>query len=204
MHVFVWTTPNGYKPLILLEELGLPHTIVPVNLGQGEQHRPEFLALNPNGRIPALVDDDAGVRVFESGAILIYLAEKEGKLLPAAGQARASVMEWLMFQMSGVGPMIGQLGHFLTAKREDPYPLDRYRGEVERILGVLDGQLGKGDHLAGEYSIADIATYPWIAPLPRYGMPLDRWPNLVRWVGAVGARPAVQRAMAWKPPAPAA
>jgi GST-like protein len=197
-----WTTPNGFKPIIMLEETGLPHRITPVDLTKNQQNSPEHLKLNPNGKIPALIDtldDGKSVHVFESGAMLVYLAEKSGAFLPREGQARADALAWLMFQMSAVGPMLGQWGHFRGAKREDTYALDRYAAESERVLGVLDKRLGEVDHLAGEYSIADIATFPWVAALPRFGKSLDAFPHLARWVAAVGARPAVARAMAWKP-----
>ncbi len=200
--LYTWTTPNGFKPLIALEELGLPYRATPVNLSKDEQHGAEFLALNPNGKIPAIVDRGGGgheVRVFESGAILVYLAEKAGRLLPKEGQPRADALAWLMFQMSAVGPMFGQWGHFLRAKRDDAYAFERFEHEAARILGVLDGQLAKETYLAGDYSIADIATYPWLRSAETYGMSFERVPNVRRWLGEVGSRAAVQRAMAWKP-----
>ena len=196
-----WTTPNGFKPIILLEELGVPYRVTPVDLTKNQQNEPAHLKLNPNGKIPAVIDGEGadGVHVFESGAILIYLAEKHGRFLAKAGQGRADALAWLMFQMSAVGPMMGQWGHFRGAKRDDAYPLDRYEKETRRVLGVLDTQLGAGEFLAGEYSIADVATYPWVSAAPRFGLTLEAWPHLQRWVDAVGARPAVARAMAWKP-----
>ena len=202
IELHTWTTPNGYKPLILLEELAVPYRVVAVDLSKNQQQTPAFLALNPNGKIPALLDmaDDAEtVHVFESGAILIYLAEKFAQFLPTNGQARADTLTWLMLQMGGVGPMMGQWGHFLGAKREDAYALERYAQESKRILGVLDQRLATQPYLAGEYSIADMATYPWIAAAPRFGLTLEAWPNLERWCKAIAARPAVSRAMAWKP-----
>ena len=196
--LYTWTTPNGVKPIIMLEETGLPHRIVPVNIGKDEQFAPEFVRINPNSKIPAMVDD--GVRIFESGAILIHLAEKAGKFLPASGQARADVLGWLFFQVGAVGPMFGQLGHFRGAKREDPYPLERYQKEVERLAGVLDKRLGEAEYLGGEYSIADMAMIGWARALGSYlKFDMSRWPNLSRWIDAVVARPAVHRAIAWKP-----
>jgi len=202
LDLYLWTTPNGYKPLILLEELGAPHTLHPVNLGKGEQHSPDFLRINPNGKIPALVDG-AGtpeqVFVFESGAILIYLAEKFGRFLPPSGQARANVLAWLMFQMGGVGPMFGQLAHFRGAKEKIDYAIDRYRNEAERLYGVLDKRLGESAYLAGEYSIADMATYPWANAFGFLGIEREKFPNVGRWLDEIAARPAVAKAMAYKP-----
>jgi len=196
-----WTTPNGFKPLILLEELGVPYRVTAVDLTKNQQSEPAHLKLNPNGKIPAILDGDGGetAHVFESGAILIYLAEKYGRFLAKGGQARSDALAWLMFQMSAVGPMMGQWGHFRGAKRDDTYPLERYEKETQRVLGVLDTRLGAGEFLAGEYSVADIATYPWVSAAPRFGLTLEAWPHLQRWVMVVGARPAVARAMAWKP-----
>jgi GST-like protein len=200
LQLYTFATPNGWKASIMLEELGLPYEVKLVHLGHGEQKQPAFLAINPNGKIPALVDNDAGVTVFESGAILIYLAEKTGQLLAPSGHARASALEWLMFQMSAVGPNMGQLGYFArTAKEKLPLAIQRFTDEVVRIFEVLDKRLGEVEYLAGEYSIADISTYPWIA----LGMvqleansPLPPLPNLRRWVLTVGERPAVKRGMA--------
>ena len=197
--LYTWTTPNGYKPMIMLEELGLEHRLVPVNIGEGEQHAPDYLRINPNGRIPALVDRSAEgskpVVVFESGAILIYLAEKTGKLLPASGPERYEVLEWLMFQMGGVGPMLGQASHFLRAEEKRPYAIDRYVNESRRLYGVLDGRLGEEEYLAGDYSIADIATFPWVRNPSIFGFSLDELPNVKRWVSAIAERPAVERAL---------
>ena len=191
-------TPNGTKVPIALEELELPYQVHRVDLGKGEQKRPEFLAINPNGKIPAIVDSDGPTTIFESGAILIYLAEKTGKLLPASGQARADVLEWLMFQMSAVGPMFGQVGYFARAKEPNPPALERYVNEAKRILGVLDGQLARREYLAGGYSIADIATWPWVKlALPMLAaMGGGEFPHVAQWVERVGARPAVQRGVA--------
>ncbi len=196
--LYAWTTPNGYKPLILLEELGLEYRLYPINIGKGQQHTPGFLRINPNGKIPALVEG-AGtadqIVVFESGAILIHLAEKAGRFLPTSGQPRATVLSWLMFQMGGVGPMFGQLGHFMMAKEQIEYALNRYRKETERLYTVLDGRLAEAEYLGGEYSIADIATYPWAGALDRFGIPRESYPNVARWLDKVGERPAVAKAM---------
>jgi GST-like protein len=200
--LYTWTTPNGYKPLILLEELGLAYEIKPIDIGADAQKTPEFLRINPNGKIPALRDHDppnGPVTVFESGAILIYLAEKTGKLLPASEPGRSRVIEWLMFQMASVGPMLGQLGHFRRAAPEQiPYAIERYQKEQERIYKVLDGRLAESEHLADEYSIADIATFPWISGATRLGVDTAPYPNLARWEQAIKARPAVTRAYAAK------
>ncbi len=196
--LYTWTTPNGLKPLVMLEETGLPYRAIPVDIGKGEQFAADYVRINPNAKIPAMVDD--GLRVFESGAILIHLAEKTGRFLPEAGQARADVLGWLFFQVGSVGPMFGQLGHFRGAKREDPYPLERYTKEVERLAGVMDARLGESEYLGGEYSIADMATIGWARALDSYlKLDMTRWPNLSRWIAAVVARPAFRRASAWKP-----
>ena len=199
--LYFWTTPNGYKPLIFLEEAGLAYTLKPVNISKGDQFKPDFLKISPNNRIPAIVDQDASfeatdvpLSVFESGAILQYLAEKSGKFLPASGPARSQVLQWLNWQMGGIGPMFGQYHHFVHYAYEDlPYAKERYTKEVERLLGVLDKQLASSEFMAGEYSIADMATYPWIVgKLETF----KGFPNVQRWVDAIAARPAVQRAYA--------
>lgn len=196
----VWTTPNGYKALILLEELGVPYTPHWVNIMKGEQHAPEFLAINPNHKIPAIVDRDAGVTVFESGAIAIYLAEKTGRLLPPSGPDRYTALEWVFFNVGGTGPMIGQLAHFSKyATEQVPYAIDRYRKETERLLGVLEGRLGQVPFLAGAYSIADPMNITWARTAGGLGIDLARYPNVTRWLGEVEARPAVARALALKP-----
>jgi GST-like protein len=189
-------TPNGRKISVMLEECALPYEIVKVNLAKREQFTPEFTALNPNQKIPAIVDGD--VTLAESGAILIYLAEKVGRLL----EPRYPVMQWLMFQMAHVGPMLGQAHHFrLQAKEKLPYAIERYEKEAARIYGVLDRQLGKSDYLAGEYSIADIATYPWVMRYFNFGVELDHYAALKAWAARIGERPAVQRGMEiLKPP----
>lgn len=197
--LYTFTTPNGRKPAILLEELAMPYTIHSVNISQGEQFDPEFLAISPNNKIPAIVDRDShNLAVFESGAILIYLAEKTGKLLPNRGEERIKAIEWLMFQMASVGPMFGQLGHFRNAAPEKlPYAIDRYEKEALRLLGVMEGQLAKTPYLAGDYSIADIATFPWVAAAKTsyMGLTLEAFPQVQRWIEALKARPAVQVGM---------
>jgi GST-like protein len=197
---YVWTTPNGYKALLLLEELGLLYTPYWVNIMKGEQHRPEYLAINPNHKIPAIVDRDAGVTVFESGAIAIYLAEKAGRLLPASGQERYTALEWVFFNVGGTGPTIGQLGHFVKfATEQVPYAIDRYRKETARLLGVLDGRLGHVQYLAGAYSIADLMNITWARAAERFGVDLAPYANVSRWLSEVEARPGVARALARKP-----
>ncbi len=201
IEVWSWPTPNGHKVHIALEELGLPYTVVPVNIGKGEQFRPDFLAITPNHRIPAIVDPDgpggATVRLFESGAILVYLAERAGRLIPADPVARLTCLQWLMFQMGGVGPMFGQYNHFANYATETlPYAVERYRNEVRRLHGVLEKRLSEADYLAGEYSIADIATFPWVRNPDRRGVDLSEFPSVKRWHDAIAARPAVQRGVA--------
>ena len=198
-----WTTPNGHKVTIFLEETGLPYKIVPVDIGKGEQFAPEFLAIAPNNRIPAIVDTapaDGGapVSLFESGAILLYLAEKTGKLIPADLRDRAEVLQWLFWQMGGLGPMAGQNNHFRYAAPEKlAYAIDRYTKETNRLYGVLNKRLADRPFLAGDaYSIADIASYPWIVPYERQGQSLDDFPHLKRWFEAIRARPATERAYA--------
>ena len=209
IELYTHATPNGHKVSILLEELGLPYRLHLVDLVKGEQMSPAFLAINPNNKIPAIVDPEGPegqpITVWESGAILIYLAEKAGSaLLPAASTARYATLQWLMFQMAGVGPMLGQAGHFtIYATEKVPYGIERYVGESRRLLGVMDRQLGAHAHLAGDdYSIADIATFPWtqsalrIEGLASGSGELDAWPNVVRWRRQMLARPAVQRGLA--------
>ncbi|MBO6669391.1 glutathione S-transferase N-terminal domain-containing protein [Parvibaculum sp.] len=201
---YTWTTPNGRKVSIMLEETGLPYEVHPVNLGKEEQFAPDFLKLSPNNRIPAIVDRDADsgpVSIFESGAILIYLAEKTGKFLAPKGEQRAKTLEWLMWQMAGVGPMLGQANHFInTAPEQIPYAIDRYVGEAARLIKVLDKRLGESQFMGGDYSIADMATYPWLKVA--FDLITQAKPNVVgeganvrRWLEEVGARPAVQRGM---------
>jgi GSH-dependent disulfide-bond oxidoreductase len=200
IELYYWTTPNGHKITIFLEEAGLPYRIVPVNISKGEQFRPEFLRISPNNRIPAIVDDaPAGggrpVSVFESGAILQYLAEKTGKFLPQDLHSRIEVMQWLFWQMGGLGPMAGQNHHFgQYAAEKIPYAIDRYVNETHRLYGVLDRRLTDRQFVAGDYSIADMASYPWVVPYERQGQKLDDFPNLKRWFETIRARPAVVRA----------
>jgi len=195
-----WTTPNGHKITIFLEETGTPYRIFPVNIGKGEQFTREFLAISPNNRIPAMVDHDppdggAPLQVFESGAILVYLAEKTGRFLPADIRGRTDVMQWLFWQMGNLGPMSGQNNHFSNyAVEKLPYAMDRYRNEVNRLYGVLNRRLADRSHVAGEYSIADMAIYPWIVPYERQGQKLEDFAHLQRWFEAIRARPAVVRA----------
>ena len=197
--VWTWPTPNGHKVHIALEELGLPYRVVPVNIGAGEQFRPEFLALTPNHRIPAIQDPDGpgGVplTLFESGAILIYLAEKAGRLIPEDPIERLVCLQWLMFQMGGVGPMFGQYNHFAAyAPEKLPYAITRYGNEVRRLHRVLEKRLSEAPFLAGaEYSIADIATFPWIRNPDRRGIDLAEFPAVLAWHDRIAARPAVQR-----------
>ena len=195
-----WTTPNGHKITIFLEETGTPYKIFPVNIGKGEQFTREFLAISPNNRIPAMVDHDppdggAPLRVFESGAILVYLAEKTGRFLPADIRGRTDVMQWLFWQMGNLGPMSGQNNHFSNyAVEKLPYAMDRYRNEVNRLYGVLNKRLADRAYVAGEYSIADIASYPWIVLHERQHQNIDDFPHVKRWLEAIKARPAVVRA----------
>lgn len=195
--LYTFTTPNGRKPAIMLEEVGLPYNSIKIDIRKGDQFTPEFVAINPNSKIPAIVDQDTGITVFESGAILIYLAEKTGQLLPSEPANRIKVIEWLMFQMASVGPMFGQLSHFRNyAPEKIPYAIERYEKETLRLFGVLDGELAKQEFIAGDYSIADIATYPWVAAYEFLGVTLDNHPNLKGWVETMKNRPAVQKGMA--------
>jgi GST-like protein len=202
LEIWTWPTPNGQKVHIALEELELPYTIVPVEIGKGEQFEPAFLAINPNHRIPAIVDTEGpGGRfaLFESGAILIYLAEKAGKLIPAGAAERYTCLQWLMFQMGGVGPMFGQYNHFgVYAPEKIPYAIDRYLNESNRLLRVLDKRLTETAYLAGhDFTIADIATFPWIRSMVRREiLSLEATPGVARWYEAVGQRPGVARGMA--------
>ena len=199
--VYFWPTPNGYKVTVMLEELGLKYNLVPVNIGKGDQFKPEFLKISPNNRMPAIIDPEGPggkpFAIFESGAILMYLAEKHGKLMPAEIRGKYEVIEWLMFQMASVGPMLGQAHHFrLYAPEKLQYAIDRYTNEARRIYNVIDKRLGEAAYLAGEYSIADIAVYPWLVPHNLQGQNLDVTPNLKRWYEHMRNRPAVQRGFA--------
>ena len=197
-----WPTPNGHKITIFLEETGLAYRLHPVNIGKGEQFQPDFLKIAPNNRMPAIIDlapadGGAPLSVFESGAILVYLAEKTGKFLPTDTRGRSRVLEWLFWQMGGLGPMAGQNGHFTQyAPEKIPYAIDRYVKETNRLYGVLDRQLAHHEFVAGAYSIADMACYPWIVPFERHGQKLEDFPNIKRWFAAMQARPAVVRAYA--------
>jgi GSH-dependent disulfide-bond oxidoreductase len=195
--LYTFTTPNGRKVSIMLEEIELPYNVHKIDIIKGEQFTPEYIAINPNSKIPAIADSDTGINVFESGAILIYLAEKTGKLLPTDQKNRFQVIEWLMFQMGGVGPMFGQLNHFKRfAPEKIPYAIERYEKETLRLYSVLDRQLADNEYISGDYSIADIATYPWVAIYEMQGLTLDNYPNVKRWVETVKQRPAVARGMA--------
>ena len=193
--LYTAATPNGHKVSIALEELGLPYTLRVLDLAKGEQKTPAFLAINPNGRIPAIIDHEAGgFAVFESGAILIYLAEKTGRLMPTDVQGRSRVIQWLMFQMGGVGPMMGQANVFFRYFPEKIQPaIDRYQGESKRLLTVLDGHLEDHEYLAGDYSIADIANWAWVRTHRWSGVDVSDLPHLQRWLDAIRQRPAVQR-----------
>jgi GST-like protein len=201
IELYYWTTPNGHKITMFLEEVELPYTIVPINIGAGDQFKPEFLKIAPNNRIPAIVDHapaDGGepVSVFESGAILLYLAQKTGKLIPADLRDRVEVVQWLFWQMGGLGPMAGQNHHFCQyAPEKIPYAIDRYVNETGRLYAVLDRRLSDRSFVAGSsYSIADIAAYPWIVGYERQGQKLEDFPNLKRWFETIKARPATVRA----------
>jgi len=195
-----WPTPNGHKITIFLEETGIPYGIVPVNIGAGDQFKPDFLKIAPNNRMPAIVDHapvdgKAPVSVFESGAILVYLAEKTGRFLPGDLRGRFEVLQWLFWQMGGLGPMAGQNHHFSQyAPEKLPYAIDRYVGETARLYAVLDKRLADREYVAGVYSIADMASYPWVVPYQRQGQDLNNFPHLKRWFEAIQARPAVVRA----------
>jgi GST-like protein len=200
--LYYWTTPNGHKITMFLEETGLPYNIVPVDIGSGAQFAPAFLAIAPNNRIPAIVDHDpegggAPLSVFESGAILLYLAGKCGRLLPADLRGRVAVTEWLFWQVAGLGPMAGQNHHFSRYTPEKiPYAIERYVRETNRLYGVLNRRLADRAFLAGDYSIADIASYPWIVPHERQGQRLEDFPHLQRWFNTIRDRPATVRAYA--------
>lgn len=201
IELYYWPTPNGHKITIFMEEAGLPYQVHPVDIGNGDQFKPDFLKLSPNNKMPAIVDPDGPdgkpLAIFESGAILMYLAEKTGKYPPASIRERYQVIEWLMFQMAGLGPMLGQAHHFRGyAPEKLPYAIERYTKEASRLYGVLDRRLAGQDYVAGEYSIADMAIYPWIISHERQGQNLADFPYLKRWFERVGARAAVQRGIA--------
>jgi GST-like protein len=202
IELYTWGTPNGRKVSIMLEECGLAYNTHKINIGTNtEQFTADYLKINPNGKIPSIVDTDgpdgAPISLMESGAILIYLAGKTGKFLPKTDRERYKALEWLMFQMGGVGPMFGQVHHFVrSAKEKVPYGIERYSKEKDRLYGVLDKRLGEMPYLAGEYSIADIATYPWVSRHEWHNTNLNDFPRVKRWFDAISARPAVQRGMA--------
>jgi GST-like protein len=200
IELYTWGTPNGRKVSVMLEECALAYNVHKINIGKDEQFAPEFLKLNPNGKIPAIVDsegpDGKPISLMESGAILLYLASKTGQFLPADARGRWAVTEWLMFQMASVGPMFGQCHHFLRAAKEQiPYGIERYTREKDRLYAVLDKRLGEQAFLAGDYSIADIATYPWVSRHEWHKTDLAQYPNVKRWFDQISARPAVQRGM---------
>ncbi len=200
--LYYWTTPNGHKMTIFLEETGLPYRIFPVNIGKGEQFKKEFLAISPNNRIPAMIDHDppgggAPISVFESGAMLLYLADKTGKFIAQDLRGRTETIQWLFWQMGNLGPMSGQNNHFSNYAAEKlPYAMDRYRNEVNRLYGVLNRRLADRDFVAGEYSIADMASYPWVALHERQHQKIADFPHVKRWLDVIAARPAVVRAYA--------
>ena len=199
IRLYAWSTPNGFKPLILLEETGLPFELKPVDLRAGRQSEPAYLAVNPNGKIPALTDDDCDgepLTLFESGAILLYLSEKTGQFLPSGSAQRFRVTQWLMFQMAAIGPTLGQLGFFARSEPRTPVAIERYRHESERLIGVLEAHLAQHDWLVDRYSVADMAMFPWIRACDALGLDLSSAPHLVRWRDTIASRPAVQRALA--------
>jgi GSH-dependent disulfide-bond oxidoreductase len=198
--LYYWPTPNGRKVIIFLEEAGLPYGVTPVNITTGDQFEPEFLKISPNNKIPAVVDHDGPdgtpISLFESGAILIYLAEKVGRFYPTPPHKRYATVQWLMFQMGSVGPMLGQAHHFRRyAPEEIPYAIDRYTNEATRLYKVMNGRLSEAEYFAGEYSIADMAIYPWTLSHEAQGQKMEVFPNLMRWYEDVGARPAVRKAL---------
>jgi GSH-dependent disulfide-bond oxidoreductase len=200
IELYTWATPNGRKVSVMLEELGLPYSVHPVNIGKDEQFKPEFLAISPNNKIPALIDPEGpgGQRLalFESGAILFYLAEKTGRFLPTEPGPRYRTMQWLMFQMGGVGPMFGQNHHFRLESVHDAYGLERYAKETARLYGVMNTHLAGSEYFADDYSIADMAIFPWVARYPRHKTDLADFPHVKRWYDQLNARPAVQKGMA--------
>ena len=202
IQVFSWPTPNGHKVHIMLEECGLSYQAIPVNIGAGDQFQPDFLRISPNNKIPALTDPDGPdgqpISLFESGAILIYLAAKTGKFMPTSDREKYEVLQWLMFQMGGVGPMLGQNHHFRQyAPEKIPYAIERYTNEAKRLYGVMDRQLASHAYIAGaNYSIADIAIFPWLRNWANQGMDWNDYPHLKEWFDRIGERPAVQRGVA--------
>jgi len=199
IQLYTWGTPNGKKASIMLEEIGMPYEVHPINIGQGDQFKPEYLAINPNNKIPSIIDPDGPggkpFTLFESGAILMYLAEKSGKLWPADLRQRYTVIQWLMFQMGGVGPMFGQANYFYRLEEKIPFAIERFHKEALRLYGVLEKALGKNEFLSGEYSIADIATYPWVWRHEIHHVRLEDFPSVKRWYDSISDRPAVKRGM---------
>jgi GSH-dependent disulfide-bond oxidoreductase len=199
MQFYTWATPNGRKVSIMLEEVGLAYEVHAVNLGQGEQFKTDYLAINPNNKIPAIIDPEGPggkpLALFESGAILMYLAEKTGRLWPRDARERYEVIQWLMFQMAGVGPMFGQANYFFKLAEKVPYAIERFSQEALRLYRVLDKQLAEHEFLAGDYSIADIATYPWVGRHEGHHVELEEFPNVKRWFDTISTRPAVKRGM---------
>ncbi len=192
--LYYWPTPNGWKVTIFLEESGVPYRVVPVNIGRGDQFKEEFLKISPNNRMPAIVDTETGESVFESGAILLRLAENTGQFLAAKGAERTAALEWLFWQVGGLGPMAGQLSHFTNyAPEKIAYALERYANEYDRLISVMERRLKHTEYLAGAYSIADMAAWPWVKPYERFGLSLDPYPSVRRWFESIGLRPAVQR-----------
>jgi GST-like protein len=200
IQLYTWATPNGRKVSIMLEEVELPYEVHPINIAKGDQLKPEYLAINPNNKIPAIIDSDGPdgkpLKLFESGAILMYLAEKTGKFLPQEMVKRYEVIQWLMFQMGGVGPMFGQANYFYRLEEKVPFAIERYYKEAIRLYKVLEQTLGRRDYLAREYSIADIATYPWVGRHGGHNVKLEDFPNVKRWFDVISQRPAVKRGMA--------
>lgn len=200
IELYYWPTPNGWKISIMLEECGLPYVVHPVNIGKGDQFKPEFLAISPNNRIPGIVDPDGPdgrpISIFESGAILQYLGRKAGRFYPADERSRVEVDQWLFWQVGGVGPMAGQCHHFrIYAPEKIPYAIDRYTNEVHRLYGVLNKRLADREFMAGDYSIADIATFGWAKLWERQGQDIAEFPHMQRWLETIKARPAVQRGL---------
>jgi len=192
--LYTWSTPNGRKVSIMLEEVGLPYEVHSIDINKNQQFEPDFLKISPNNRIPAIVDQDSGLTLFESGAILLYLAEKTGKLWPQKGPAKWRTVEWVMWQMAGLGPMLGQVHHFVKYNAgKAPYAEERFSKEAARLYGVLDRRLAENEYVVGEYSVADIAMWPWVSRFEWQGVDLGKYPNVKRWYGAIAARPAVQK-----------
>ena len=192
--LYTWTTPNGRKASIMLEEVGLPYTVHAIDIGEGEQHDPEFLKISPNNKIPAIVDNDNGMHLMESGAILLYLGQKTGKLVPTEDEAYWRMMEWLMWQMGNFGPMLGQAHHFLKYNRgKAPYAEERYHKEAQRLYSVLDKLLADHAYMAGDYSVADVATWPWVSRFEYHQINLNDYPHVRSWYVELAERPAVQR-----------